>query len=95
MLTIRTYLWLSVFEDIKATHKNTRSTKQMAQFDVDVPVDPGPVLVAVSHWSFGKLSDAVQPVFAIVKTNLHSLYLMATSIVGITGNAISMALLDV
>jgi hypothetical protein len=49
----------------------------------------------MSHWSFGKLSDAVQPIFAIVKTNLNSLYLVTTSIVGITGNAISVTLLDV
>jgi hypothetical protein len=67
----------------------------MAQFDVDVPVDPGPVLVAMSHWSFGELSDAVQPVFTIVETDLNSLYLMTASIVGIAGNAISVALLDV
>jgi hypothetical protein len=67
----------------------------MAQFDVDVPVYPSPVLVAMSHWSFGKLSDAVQPIFAIVKTNLNSLYLVTTSIVGITGNAIGVTLLDI
>lgn len=31
----------------------------MTQFNVDVPMDPGPVLLAVSHRSFGELSDAV------------------------------------
>jgi hypothetical protein len=92
---ICTYLWLGVLEDIEATHKNTRSTKQMAQFDVDVPVDPGPVLVTMSHRSLGELSDTVQPVFTIVETDLNSLYLVTTSIVGITGNAISVTLLDV
>jgi hypothetical protein len=90
-----TYLWLGVFKDVETTHENTRSTKQMAQFDVDVPVNPSPVLVAVSHWSFGELSDTVKPVFTIVKTDLNSLYLMTTSIVGIAGNAISVALLDI
>jgi hypothetical protein len=67
----------------------------MAQFDVDVPVDPGPVLVTMSHRSLGELSDTVQPVFTIVETDLNSLYLVTTSIVGITGNAISVTLLDV
>jgi hypothetical protein len=67
----------------------------MAQFDVDVPMNPGPVLVTVSHWSFRELSDAVQPVFAIVKTYLNSLYLVTASIVGIAGNAVGVALLDI
>jgi hypothetical protein len=90
-----TYLWLGIFKDVEATHEDTRSTKQMAQFDVDVPVDPSPVLVAVSHWSFRELSNTVQPVFTIVKTDLNSLYLVTTSIVGIPSDAISVALLHI
>lgn len=90
-----TYLWLSILEDIEATHSYARSTKQVAQFNVDVPVDPGPVLVAMSHWSFGELSDAVQPSCTIVKTDLDSLYLMTTSVIGISGNTISVTLFDI
>ena len=67
----------------------------MTQFNVDIPVNPGPVLVAVSHWGFGELSDAVQPGLTIVKTDLDSLYLVTTSIVGISGNTIRMTLLDI
>jgi hypothetical protein len=67
----------------------------MAQLDIDVPVDPGPILVAVSDWSLGELSDTIQPSLTVVETYLDSLYLMTTSIVGIAGNAISRALLDI
>lgn len=54
-----TYLWLSVFEHVEAAHHDAWSTKQVTQFNVDIPVNPGPVLVAVSHWGFWELSDAV------------------------------------
>ena len=67
----------------------------MTQLNVDVPVNPRPVFVAVSYWGFGELSDTVQPSCTIVETNLDSLYLMTTSIVGIAGDAIGMALLDI
>jgi hypothetical protein len=67
----------------------------MAQLDIDVPVDPGPILVAVSDWSLGELSDTIQPSLTVVETYLDSLYLMTTSIVGIAGNAIGRALLDI
>jgi hypothetical protein len=90
-----TYLWLSVFEDVEATHNNARSAKQMSQLDIDVPVNPSPVLMTVSDRSLGELSDTVQPSLAIVKTDLNSLYLMTTSIVSISGNAISMTLLNI
>jgi len=90
-----TYLWLSVLEDVEATHNYAWSTKQVAQFNIDVPMNPGPVLVAMSHWSFGELSDAVQPSCAIVETDLDSLYLMTTSVIGIPGDTISMTLFDI
>jgi hypothetical protein len=67
----------------------------MAQLDIDVPVYPGPILVAVSDWSLGELSDTIQPSVTVVETYLDSLYLMTTPIVGIAGNAISRALLDI
>jgi hypothetical protein len=49
----------------------------------------------VSDWSLGELSDTIQPSLTVVETYLDSLYLMTTSIVGIAGNAISRALLDI
>jgi hypothetical protein len=67
----------------------------MTQLDVDMPVNPSPVFVTMSYWSFGELSDTVQPSFAIVETNFDSLYFVTTSIIGIAGNAISVALFDV
>lgn len=66
----------------------------MRQFDVNVPVDPGPVLLAMSDWSFGKFSDAVQPCLTVVETDFDSLHLMTTSIISIPSNAISVTLLD-
>jgi hypothetical protein len=92
---IETYLWLSVLEDVEATHDNARSTKQMTQLDIDMPVNPSPVLVTVSDWSLGELPDTVQPCLTIVKTDLNSLYFVTTSIIGVAGNAIRMALLDI
>jgi hypothetical protein len=92
---IEAYLWLSVLEDVEATHDNVRSTKQMTQLDVNVPVNPGPVLVTVSDWSLGELPDTVQPCLTIVKTDLNTLYFVTTSIIGVAGNAIRMALFDI
>jgi len=51
--------------------------------------------MAVSYWSFGELSDTVQPSCAIVQTDLDSLYLMTTSVIGISGNTISVTLFDI
>jgi len=67
----------------------------VTQFNIDVPMNPGPVLMAVSYWSFGELSDTVQPSCAIVQTDLDSLYLMTTSVIGISGNTISVTLFDI
>jgi hypothetical protein len=95
MQNVHTYLWLSVLEHVEATHGNAGSTKQMTKFNIDVPVNPGPVFMPVSHWRLGELSDTVEPSCTIVETDLDSLYLMTTSIVGIAGDAIGMALLDI
>ena len=90
-----TYLWLSILEDIKASHSDTRGTKQVRKFDVNVPVDPGPVLLAMSDWCFRELSDTVQPRLTIVETDFDSLHLVTTSIISIASDAIRMALLDI
>lgn len=90
-----TYLWLGVLEDVEASHNNARSSEQVRLFDVDVPVNPGPILLTMSDWSLWELSDTVQPCLTIVETDFDSLHLMTTSIISIASNAIRVALLDI
>lgn len=89
-----TYLGLSVFEDVKAPHGDARRFEQVGHFDINVPVNPGPVFMAMSDWSFGEFSDAVQPCLTVIKTDFNSLHLVATSVIGVASNTVGLTLLD-
>lgn len=66
----------------------------MAELNVNVPVDPRPVLVTVSDRCFGELSYTVEPCRTIVETDFDTLYFVAATVIGIAGNTIRVAFSD-